>query len=67
MTHKNPELRTSSAVPAKEEKTSPSRPSVPRKPESFKKKAPPRKELDGNKWMIVSARVPEHTLWEREI
>lgn len=66
MTHKNPNLRTSSAVPSREESGgaaasgSPSasasssgagRPAIPRKPASFAKKAA-RKELDGTKWTI---------------
>ncbi|CAR29320.1 ZYRO0G05896p [Zygosaccharomyces rouxii] len=51
-THKNPELRGSSAVPAEQAggKTPP--PVKPKKPNMFKTKKPPRKELVGNKWFV---------------
>ncbi|KAI1821529.1 adenylate cyclase associated N terminal-domain-containing protein [Xylaria intraflava] len=54
MTHKNPSLRASSTV----SETDPSiaraksAPGKKPKPESMRVKKPPRKELDGNKWMI---------------
>lgn len=54
MTHKNPNLRTSSAVASSKEESSSAgagRPAIPRKPASFAKK-PAKKELDGNKWTI---------------
>jgi hypothetical protein len=51
MTHKNPELRTSSTV-AVDQKKAP--PAVGKKPTTLAKK-PPKFELeDGNKWMVVS-------------
>uniref|UniRef100_A0A0K3CL96 Adenylyl cyclase-associated protein n=1 Tax=Rhodotorula toruloides TaxID=5286 RepID=A0A0K3CL96_RHOTO len=49
MTHKNPELRGSSAVPSTLGGKAPQK--AP-KPGSMQKK-PPKKELDGNKWNIV--------------
>ena len=48
MTHKNPTLRGNAPVVVAERN-----PVVPRKPETFKKKAPPKKELDGTKWIVV--------------
>lgn len=45
-THKNPELRATSAVPGK------APPPRPKKPSTLKTKKPPRKELVGNKWFI---------------
>ena len=63
MTHKNPSLRAGSTVPTRSDSQS-SVSSVSRgkspapgkkpKPESMRVKKPPRKELDGNKWIIVS-------------
>lgn len=47
-THKNPELRASSAVPAKAAPPKPKKPSTL----ALKSKKPPRKELVGNKWFI---------------
>lgn len=60
MTHKNPALRAGSVVPDKDDGSSSVRGKSPlppkaRKPESMRTKKPPRKELDGNKWVIVSA------------
>ncbi|KAG7876862.1 hypothetical protein KL905_005151 [Ogataea polymorpha] len=54
MTHKNPELRASSAVPAKK-----TVPVPPKKPASLsekspKEKKPPKKELVDNKWMVAN-------------
>jgi adenylyl cyclase-associated protein len=50
MTHKNPELRTSSTVPDSQKK---SPPVVGKKPVTLAKK-PAKFELeDGNKWMVV--------------
>ncbi|TLD27098.1 hypothetical protein PspLS_04966 [Pyricularia sp. CBS 133598] len=56
MTHKNPSLRASSTVPEREGSVS-SRGKSPApgkkpKPESMRVKKPPKKELDGNKWLI---------------
>jgi adenylyl cyclase-associated protein len=58
-THKNPSLRTSSAVPVRSDSqqstSSRGKSPVPGKrpkPESMRTKKPPRKELDGNKWII---------------
>ena len=51
MTHKNPELRTSSVVAA----TAPSAPAVPKAEASAKDVVkPPVTELQGNKWVVVS-------------
>lgn len=52
MTHKNPSLRTSSAVSDDSRAKSPA-PGKKPKPESMRLKKPSRKELDGNKWTIV--------------
>ncbi|KFY22982.1 hypothetical protein V493_06169 [Pseudogymnoascus sp. VKM F-4281 (FW-2241)] len=61
MTHKNPSLRASSLVPDRSESLSPTssinrnKSPAPRKtpkPESLRTKKPPKKELDGNKWII---------------
>lgn len=54
-THKNPELRASSTVPASgasldSNKSGP--PPKPKKPSTLKTKKPPRLELDGNKWFV---------------
>ncbi|KAI2635394.1 adenylate cyclase associated N terminal-domain-containing protein [Xylaria nigripes] len=53
MTHKNPSLRASSTVadydPSVRGKSAPG---TKPKPESMRIKKPPKKELDGNKWMI---------------
>jgi adenylyl cyclase-associated protein len=64
MTHKNPSLRAGATVPQRSDSQS-SVSSVSRgkspapgkkpKPESMRVKKPPRKELDGNKWIVVSA------------
>jgi adenylyl cyclase-associated protein len=63
MTHKNPSLRAGATVPNRSDSQS-SVSSIGRgknpapgkkpKPESMRTKKPPRKELDGNKWFIVS-------------
>ncbi|CED84606.1 Adenylate cyclase-associated protein (CAP/Srv2p) [Phaffia rhodozyma] len=50
MTHKNPELRASSVVPATD--AAPKRPTRPTKPPSLAGKKPAKFELEGNKWAI---------------
>jgi len=53
MTHKNPELRSSSVVPENQKKEPPV---IGKKPAVLAKK-PAKFELeDGNKWMVVSSR-----------
>jgi adenylyl cyclase-associated protein len=62
MTHKNPSLRAGSVVPERSNSqtsvtSSTSRgkspiPSIKPKPESMRVKKPPRKQLNGNKWLI---------------
>lgn len=63
MTHKNPGLRAGATVPQRSESTSsvtstrgksPAPPGKKPKPEGMRTKKPPVKQLDGNKWMIVS-------------
>ena len=55
MTHKNPSLRTSAVVPQRSSSSSSGgAPSKRPKPEGMRAKKPPRQELDGNKWLIVS-------------
>lgn len=53
MTHKNPELRNSSVVPASSGLAAPKRPAKPTKPPSLLGKKPVKTELVGNKWEIV--------------
>ncbi|KAL3480303.1 adenylate cyclase associated N terminal-domain-containing protein [Aspergillus californicus] len=53
MTHKNPDLRSSSIVP--ESPTSRSKspaPSKKPKPQSMRSRKPPRKDLEGSKWFV---------------
>lgn len=51
MTHKNPELRSSATVPSSG--PGDGKPAVAKKPDTLaKKKAPPKKELDGTKWIV---------------
>ncbi|KAJ4314951.1 suppressor of rasval19 [Neodidymelliopsis sp. IMI 364377] len=55
MTHKNPSLRTSAPVPTRSDSNGSLRgksPAPPRKPDTMRTKKPPKKELDGNKWII---------------
>ncbi|KKY21464.1 putative adenylyl cyclase-associated protein [Phaeomoniella chlamydospora] len=59
MTHKNPSLRAGSAVPERSSSVSSSTsrgkspmPSKKPKPESMRTKKPPKKELEGSKWLI---------------
>lgn len=54
MTHKNPALRTSSHISSESSRAKSPAPGKKPKPESMRVKKPPRKELDGNKWIIVS-------------
>jgi adenylyl cyclase-associated protein len=59
MTHKNPSLRANSTVSERDGSVRGKSP-VPGKkpkPESMRAKKPPRKELEGNKWIIVSTVV----------
>lgn len=51
MTHKNPELRASSAVPASPPSKKPVRPS---KPAALAGKKPSKMALEGTKWVVVS-------------
>lgn len=54
MTHKNPSLRAGSTAPERSSSVrgkSPA-PSKKPKPESMRSRKPPRKELEGNKWLI---------------
>lgn len=56
MTHKNPNLRASSTVPddeggSRSRAKSPA-PSKKPKPENMRSKKPPRKDLEGNKWLV---------------
>ncbi|KAK8079987.1 Adenylyl cyclase-associated protein [Apiospora hydei] len=62
MTHKNPALRAASVVPDREASGRGKSPAPARKPkpESMRAKKPPKKELDGNKWLIENyERHPE--------
>lgn len=53
MTHKNPSLRSGSTVESSQRGKSPA-PGKKPKPESMRIKKPAKKELEGNKWTIVS-------------
>jgi adenylyl cyclase-associated protein len=57
MTHKNPSLRANAPVPTRSDSNGSLRGKSPApgkkpKPESMRTKKPPRKELDGNRWII---------------
>ncbi|PKY05843.1 adenylyl cyclase-associated protein [Aspergillus campestris IBT 28561] len=57
MTHKNPNLRASSLVPASEASSSAARSRSPApdkkpKPQSMRGRKPPRKDLEGTKWLV---------------
>ncbi|TDL27574.1 hypothetical protein BD410DRAFT_740753 [Rickenella mellea] len=51
-THKNPELRASSAVPSAPTQSTPKRPTKPTKPHALSGKKPSKFALEGNKWAI---------------
>ena len=55
MTHKNPSLRAGAVVTDKDATSRGKSPAPGKKPkpESMRVKKPPKKELDGNKWLIV--------------
>lgn len=53
MTHKNPELRASSVVPASAGHASPKRPVKPSKPAALAGKKPSKFALEGTKWILV--------------
>ncbi|KAI5299927.1 60S ribosomal protein L3, partial [Ascosphaera pollenicola] len=64
MTHKNPNLRTQSSVPERPNSSAGSSsssrpPSKKPKPESMRGKKPPKKVLNGNKWLIENYESPE--------
>ena len=64
MTHKNPSLRANDPVPTRSDSTGSLRSKSPappkkQKPESMRTKKPPRKELEGNKWIIENFDAPE--------
>ena len=68
-THKNPTLRAGSAVPPtrSDSQSSSGKSPVPGKrpkPESMRTKKPPRKELDGNKWIIENFDNPSEGVLE---
>ena len=57
MTHKNPSLRSNASVPSgpvrsSSQTSTSSRPDKKPKPESMRTKKPPKKDLDGNKWLL---------------
>lgn len=69
MTHKNPSLRAGATVPQRSDSgssstrgKSPAPPGKKPKPESMRQKKPPRKELDGNKWLIENYDSPSAPL-----
>lgn len=72
-THKNPSLRTNTPIPTRSDSQnslssrgkSP-HPSKKPKPESMRTKKPPRKELDGNKWIIENFDSPGEGMVEIE-
>lgn len=67
MTHKNPSLRASATVPSGPSRSSSqtstrSIPSKKPKPESMRTKKPPKKELEGNKWLVENYDNPNQML-----
>lgn len=58
MTHKNPSLRSDATVPSRDGSVRAKSPAPGKKPkpESMRVKKPAKKELEGNKWTVVSAR-----------
>ena len=61
MTHKNPNLRAGSMVsdrPSSSRGKSPAPPGKKPKPESMRARKPPRKELEGNKWLVENFEGP---------
>lgn len=70
MTHKNPSLRASAPIPSAPSRSSSQSssrgkspmPSKKPKPESMRTRKPPRKELDGNKWLIENYDNPGQML-----
>ncbi|KAJ5729062.1 uncharacterized protein N7483_003570 [Penicillium malachiteum] len=60
MTHKNPSLRAGSTAPegSSARGKSPA-PNKKPKPESMRTKKPPRKDLEGNKWLIENFEAPD--------
>ncbi|KAJ5676995.1 uncharacterized protein N7477_002628 [Penicillium maclennaniae] len=61
MTHKNPNLRAGSMVsdrPSSSRGKSPAPPGKKPKPESMRARKPPRKDLEGNKWLIENFEGP---------
>ena len=68
-THKNPSLRANAIVPSSASGSQSSRGKSPvpgkrPKPESMRTKKPPRKELDGNKWIIENFEGPSDEVIE---
>lgn len=55
MTHKNPALRANTNVPSANDRSKSPAPGKKPKPESMRMKKPPKKVLEGNKWIIVCA------------
>jgi adenylyl cyclase-associated protein len=67
MTHKNPSLRASAPVPTRSDSNGSLRGKSPApgkkpKPESMRTKKPPRKELDGNRWIVENFESPTEML-----
>ncbi|KAF2127612.1 hypothetical protein P153DRAFT_368200 [Dothidotthia symphoricarpi CBS 119687] len=68
MTHKNPSLRANDRVPTRSDSSSsmrgksPAPPGKKPKPDSMRTKKPPKKELDGNKWIVENFEGPTEML-----
>jgi adenylyl cyclase-associated protein len=62
MTHKNPNLRANIPIPTRSDSQNSGKATTPPgkkpKPENMRVKRPPKMELDGNKWLIVSTPTP---------
>jgi adenylyl cyclase-associated protein len=73
MTHKNPSLRANAPVPTRSDSSSslrsksPAPPGKKPKPESMRTKKPPRKELDGNRWIVENFEGDNDVQIEAEI
>jgi adenylyl cyclase-associated protein len=68
MTHKNPSLRATAPVPTRSDSNgslrgkSPAPPGKKPKPEGMRTKKPPRKELDGNRWIVENYESPSEVV-----
>ncbi|KAK4215693.1 adenylate cyclase associated N terminal-domain-containing protein [Rhypophila decipiens] len=62
MTHKNPSLRASSTVPDGAVRSKSPAPGKKPKPENMRVKKPPKKALEGNKWLVENFEAGEQPI-----